>query len=92
MRKLTRAKIYIQSLKNELNSEQNLAKSNQRIVKELKGLQTQLREKFEVFKQQIEGLRIVLQQRNQQQNQQHRKGLTAARIQQFHQFPADEKQ
>ena len=90
MRKWTRARLYIQSIKNEIRSQQDWVKSNKRIVRELERLQRQLREKFEVFHQQIEGLRIVIQQRNQQQSQQKQKGLTAARIQQFHQFPADE--
>ena len=56
------------------------------IIEELRiqELHRELVENIDVVQRQIEGIRTMLQQRNQQQ------GLTAARIQKFQQFPADE--
>ena len=55
------------------------------VIEVLQILQSKLHEKINATQRQIEELRIMLQQRNQ-----HQQGLTAARIQKFQQFPADE--
>ena len=90
MRELREDCIYIDLLKEDVNSIQDLLKSNQKIIEELE----KLKEEEQVVSQQraavFRMLRQQRQQRPQQRRTQLRRGLTPARIQKFDHFPADE--